>query len=469
MPVTEQTALGISSLWCGIRVIAETVGSLPPILYGTNGQVKEARNHPLYPLLKSEPNPESTRPVVWECAVAMGILYGNFFMEIVRDGSGRPVALWNLHPHNVIVARDTETGKLVYRVQNSATGGPPGYPGKSTVLQSEDVIHVPMAITPDGSVGYRLLVMARDVLGFALATQRYGCSLFRNLGVPGGVIELPQGMKLNETAAENLRKSFRAETSGENVGSLLILEQGHKYTPQAQADNKQLQYTEILNFYVYEVARLLNIPPFKLHSLDSATWNSATQQQEAFLSTTLRPIIIKIEAELEKKLLMPSEKGKYKIEFDTHDLLRADKPTRYAAYALGLQNQPFLTVDEVRAEESLPPMKPQDTDQGDDKTQPTEEVDAGAGPVQDTALSGIQITALLGITDKVVDKTYPPEAAIEIILASFPAMPPEKVREFVEALAAAPAPEPEPAPAPPASEPDGDESDDQEDKTDEQQ
>ena len=348
--------MGLSALSCGIRVISEAVGSLPPVLYKvTSKSTNKQPNHPLSLILK-QPNPEATRPVLWESFVATGILYGNGYLEIVRDNSGRPVELWNLHPQHVQVLRDSATGRLVYRVTNSMSGGAPGTPGTQTQLDATDVIHVPFGITPDGSVGYRLLTLARDTIGFGLAAQRYGCSLFRNMGRMGGVIDVPPSIKLNDEGRENLRKSFTANHSGENVGTVGIMEQGLTFTPYNLATNEQTQYQQLLTYFVYEVARTLNVPPFKLHSLDSATWNNAAAQNEAFLSTTLRPLLEKIECELEKKLLMPSEISGYDIEFDTHELLRADQTTRYTTYETALQGAAFLTVNEVRAQEGFSPI-----------------------------------------------------------------------------------------------------------------
>ncbi len=357
MPVTEQTALGISALWCGIRVISEAVGSLPPTLYQETSAGKEtAKNHPLYSLLHREPNPEQTRPVLWETAQAHALIYGNAFLEIERDGAGRPVALWNVHPQLVQVARDSATGQLVYRVTAGTSGGPPGSPGSVSILTAQDVLHVP-GLSSDGSVGYRLLQILRDSIGFGLAAQRYGCSLFRNMGMPGGVIEVPPHLKLDENGRANLRRGFRQEHGGENIGTIALMEQGFKFTPMSFATNQQTQYQQILNFFVYEVARMLNVPPFKIHSLDEATWNNAGAQQRSFVNDTLRPWLEKWEAEIEKKLLTQDEKSKYFVEFDTDCLLRADDQVRFQGYATASGNAPWLTVNEIRERENLPPIE----------------------------------------------------------------------------------------------------------------
>ena len=46
---------------------------------------------------------------------------------------------------------------------------------------------------------------------------------------------------------------------------MAILEEGMKFTPFIGNSNEQNQYKELLTYFVYEVARLLNIPPSKLH------------------------------------------------------------------------------------------------------------------------------------------------------------------------------------------------------------
>jgi HK97 family phage portal protein len=356
MPVTEQTTLGISAVWCGIRVISEAVGSLPPILYQKTKVGRDvAENHPLSDLLEI-PNPEQTRNVLWETAQAHALLYGNAYLEIVRDGAGRPVQLWNLHPTHVQVGRDSDTGTLVYRVQNSATGGPPGAPGGSQILSADDIVHVP-GLTPDGSVGYRLLALARDTIGFGLATMRYGNSLFRNLGRPGGVLNIPPGTKLTDDGYENLKRSFRQDHGGENVGSVAVMEQGITFNPFSLATNEQTQYKDLLQFFVYEVARMLNVQPSKLHSLEKATWGNLETLNADFLTTTLRPWLEKWEAEMERKLLMPGERKKYYVEFDTSCLLRVDQKTRYECYAIASGNTAWKTVNEIRAAENLPPVE----------------------------------------------------------------------------------------------------------------
>ena len=195
--VSEAAALGISSVWCGVRVISETIGSLPLCLFAEEGYKRQpAKQHPLRKLFRY-PNPEMTQPVFFECVQAHALLWGTAFAEIERDGSGRPVALWPVHPRNVTVVRDALTGRIAYRVTAGPVG--PDQPGTQAVIPSEDMIVVP-GLSPDGTVGYRLLTIARGTIGFALSAQRYGESFFNNAARPGGALEHPG--QLSDVARE---------------------------------------------------------------------------------------------------------------------------------------------------------------------------------------------------------------------------------------------------------------------------
>ena len=423
----------------------------------------------------AEPNPEMTGLTFRETLQAHALLYGNAFAELVRDGTGRVVQAWPIHPLNVMVYRETDTGTLSYRVTVAAFGGPPGNLGEQIELAPENVLHIP-GLSPDGSTGYRLLTVARETLGFGQSAMGYGASFFRNACRPAGILNHP--MKLSDQGRENLRKSYDLLHAGtDNAGRMLITEEGMTFTP-VQINNEQSQYQQLLEFYVREVARFLLIPPHLLMDLADAKWANITEQNRDYLGRTLRPWLERWEHEMERKCLTRAERDAgYFIEFDTSSLLRADQATRYAAYAVALAGQPFRTINEVRAEENLPPIDAGDVlasdqqpgDQGTDQGEQTAAPGAppaDAAPVQDTALSGIQITALLGITDKVVNKAYPPEAAVQIIAAAFPAMNPEQIKAFVGALAAAPTPEAPaaPAPQPPDEQPAEDKTTDQGDK-----
>lgn len=85
---------------------------------------------------------------------------------------------------------------------------------------------------------------------------------------------------------------------------------------------------------------------------------------------------------------------------------------------------------------------------------PAVEDAANAGAVQDTALNGAQIAAMLAITDKLVEDKHPADASTAMLKAAFPIMSPELIDDIVGAIARHQAErEKQPAPAPSAGSP----------------
>lgn len=87
--MNEKTAMQLSAVYACVRVIAETVASLPLHLYRHIDEGKRRETtHPLYPLLHDVPNPEMTSFIFREATMTHLLLWGNSFSQIIRNGRG---------------------------------------------------------------------------------------------------------------------------------------------------------------------------------------------------------------------------------------------------------------------------------------------------------------------------------------------------------------------------------------------
>lgn len=363
--VNEQTALGVSAVWCAVNVISQSIGSLPLPLYRKTGTAQAvATDHPLAAVLDIAPNYECTARVFWETFMSHCLLWGNGFAEIERDNAGNPLGLWIIHPKNIQADRDA-SGRLVYKVRVN---------GLDADLAAEDVLHVP-GLSPDTVYGHQLLSIARDNIGFTIQADRYGQHYFANAGNVGTYLTYPG--QLSDPARENIRRSFQSSAGGvENTGKVYLLEEGMTANRQTLS-NEAGQYNETRQFQITEVSRLFNVTPVKLHELGRATWGNLGTLNTDFWGSTCRPWATKIEAEISRKLLAPEERGTYFAEFDADTLLRGDLTTRYAAYAQGIQAG-FLTPELVATWENIPlPPKPAPaTPENDGNTQQSSQLSA---------------------------------------------------------------------------------------------
>ena len=120
--MTVQSAIQLSTVYACVRVVSETVASLPLGVYEAKEDGnRKATEHPLYPLLHDEPNSEMTSFVLREVMLAHLLLWGNSYCQIIRSGRNQVTGLYPLLPDKMTVDRDKK-GVLTYTYNMTSTG-----------------------------------------------------------------------------------------------------------------------------------------------------------------------------------------------------------------------------------------------------------------------------------------------------------------------------------------------------------
>ena len=336
--VNERTAMQTTVVYACVRILAETIASLPLNVYRSMDNGKEkAIDHQLYYLLHDEPNPEMTSFVFRETLMSHLLLWGNAYAQIIRDGRGKVIALYPLMPDRMSVERTTD-GQLIYVYRKDA-----GY----VVLRPEDVLHIP-GLGFDGLVGYSPIAMAKNAIGMAIATEEYGAKFFANGANPGGVLEHPGVVK----DPARIRESWNAVYQGSgNAHRVAVLEEGMKFQS-IGIPPEQAQFLETRKFQTEEICRIFRVPPHLVANLDKATFSNIEHQSISFVVHTIRPWLVRLEQGMNKALLSRSEKGQYFVGFVVDGLLRGDYTSRMQGYAVGIQNG-FFSPNDVRALENM--------------------------------------------------------------------------------------------------------------------
>jgi len=336
--VNERTAMQTTAVYACVRILAETIASLPLNVYRSTDNGKEkAIDHQLYYLLHDEPNPEMTSFVFRETLMSHLLLWGNAYAQIIRDGRGKVLALYPLLPDRMMVDRTTE-GQLYYEYRKDT-----GY----VILRPEDILHIP-GLGFDGLVGYSPIAMAKDAIGMAIATEEYGGKFFANGASPGGVLEHPGVVK----DPARIRESWNAVYQGSgNAHRIAVLEEGMKFQS-IGIPPEQAQFLETRKFQTEEICRIFRVPPHLVANLDKATFSNIEHQSISFVVHTIRPWLVRLEQGMNKALLSPSEKGQYFVGFVVDGLLRGDYASRMQGYAIGIQNG-FLSPNDVRTLENM--------------------------------------------------------------------------------------------------------------------
>ena len=334
-------ALTLTAVWCAIRLLAESVSSLPISVYSkqTNGDKLEDVKSPIYKLIKFKPNFYQNKITFFEYIMLCICTEGNSYVQIVRNNSGTPVELICLNPENVTVV--INGGELFYQVDN---GG---------VLDSSDILHF-KTLTDDGISGISPIDQCAKALKYSENLQEFGNTFFSNGAKPSSILQTDRA--LSDTALQRLKTSFNNNYGKlKNSNSTIVLEEGLTFKP-ISISPEQAQFLSSRQFSIEEVARIFNIPPHMLKDLSKSSFNNIEMQSQEFLTYTLMPYINRLEQEMNLKLFRTNELGSKFVEFNVNGLLRGDVKSRTEAYRSAITNG-YMTINEVRQKENMNSIK----------------------------------------------------------------------------------------------------------------
>jgi HK97 family phage portal protein len=345
--VTASSVLGLSSAWACINLLSGTQASLPLMPYQTarDGARPVARDHYLYRVLHDSPNSLQTSVDFWEFMTASIELWGNSYARKIKSGD-RIVGLVPIMP-DLPAVENLGNGRLKYRWTED---------GKSFELTSDEVLHIRgFGGNPLG--GMSTLAFGARAFGLALAIDKAAGSTFRNGVRPSGVLTFEKFLSPEQRTVieDKLTEKFLGAM---NAGRPMTLEGGTKWQ-QLSINPEDAQMLQSRGFSVEEVCRFFGVPPFMIgHTEKSTSWGTGLEQQTlGFVKFTLRRRLKRIEQALEKQLLTPEDRAAgIVIEFNLEGLLRGDSAGRSAFYQSGLNNG-WMTINEVRALENLPPVE----------------------------------------------------------------------------------------------------------------
>lgn len=344
--VTRDTSMQFSAFWACVRVIAESIASLPIHVYerdDNNGR-RRVYGNALGTLIADEPNSLMTGFTFREVLSVGTLTQGNGYAYILRTQGADVLELFPVQ--NVRVSRAPTLG-LVYDFML----------GDRTVRAGQaDMLHVP-GLSFDGVLGLSVVRYAAQALGIGLAAEKYGATFFGNGSTPAGVIELAG--KLTRQQADALRASWQRTYGGvSNANKTAVLYHGAKFS-RISIPNDEAQFIETRKFQVSDIARWFRVPPHMIGDLERATFSNIEHQSLDFVMHTLRPWLVRIEQEFNRKLFPSGTDGKPNsmwCEFAVDGLLRGDVKSRSDYYVKGRQ-WGWLSSNDVRRLENMPPIE----------------------------------------------------------------------------------------------------------------
>lgn len=369
--VSEYTAMNLSTVWAAVKIISESIGSLPLITYEKIGKRKErAHDHSLYDLLHLQPNPEMTAMQYREAAQGHLLLWGNHYSQIERSLGGKVIGLWPLRPDRMIVKRPEKEIIYEYYMTN----------GEKIEFPSREILHIG-GLGSNGLMGYSVIQHHRDAIGLALAGETFQSRVFKNDASPSGILSTESTM-LNEEKAKVLRDNwYEAQGGIDNAGKIAVMTHGLKFQAIGMPP-KDVEFLGLRKFQVLEICRIFNLAPPFLQDWDKSNFTNIEQATINLVMFTLRPWLVRIEQAMMVKLLSKEERQTYSIEHLIEGLLRGDTKSRYEAYGAAIKDG-WMSRNEAREKENLNPQ-----DGLDEFLTPFNMAEVGKEPSQDPKTEG---------------------------------------------------------------------------------
>lgn len=348
-------AMQLSVVWSCVRLISETIATLPLITYerrqvdGRDVRVV-AREHPLYSLLHDSPNAEMTAVEFWEAVVSQLCLWGNAYVLKSRGTANRLVALDPLNPALMTVRR-TLDGAITYIHAD---------PRGQKEYTEADIWHIKgfgtdglCGLSPIG-MGWRSMVGANNVED--ASSQLFG----ENMQI-GGVVTIDK--LLTPEQRGQMKTKLADATISARTHRWALLEDGAEFK-QLAMNPVDAQMIESRQYSVEDLCRWFSIPPAMVgHGTAVSNWGTGREQiNQNMVQYVFRAYLVRIEQGIKKSLMTPAERLRYFAEYSLEGLLRGDSSARAAYYSSMTQNG-LKTRNECRALENDPPL-----DGGDDLT-----------------------------------------------------------------------------------------------------
>lgn len=339
--VTEDTAMQVSAVWACVRLLSETVASLPFNVFRKQpgGRVL-ADDFYFHQFINRKPNRYQTKQEFFETMMLNLTLHGNAYAKISRV-NGRIVSLLPMMSAQVEV-RLLDDGSVVYEYTRD---------NQFEVLAEQSVWH--LKLYGNGIIGKSPLAFGRNMVGIAQAADQTVTRIYNNGGKRSGVLTLDK--LLTPAQREQVRQNFSGLTTSTD-DRLLVLEMGMKFDPISMSP-QDIELLASRKFQLEEICRWFGVPSVLVNDTSgSTTWGSGIEQLvQGFYKLNLRPYLERIEASIQANLFTDDEQKVYEPEFDFEGLLRSDLKSRLEGYRTAISGS-ILTPNEVRRIEGWPVM-----------------------------------------------------------------------------------------------------------------
>jgi HK97 family phage portal protein len=329
--VNAERALALVPLFACVRILADSIASLPLQPYRKTGD----RREPIATtprLLDGPAARDNLFQWLHKCVVSMALRGNAYGLVVERDGFGFPTMIEWLNPDEVYVDELRPTLPVYYWLGNR--------------VPTEDIVHIPWVVQPGKVVGLSPVSAFAATIGVGLSATQYGLQWFDNGGTPPGVMKNTT-KTLNPAEAETVSDRLMARI---RAGRPLVVGSDWDFSA-LKVSPEESQFIETIKANATLIAVIYGVPATKAAGDPggSLTYDSPESNQ-IDLASALRPWLVRLETAFSD--LLPE---RVFVRFNADAMIRTSLLDRYRAHEIAL-NSGWRNRDEIRAIEDLPPI-----------------------------------------------------------------------------------------------------------------
>lgn len=340
------------TLFACVTRVSKDIGKLPfKVVAMRDGIFVDQPGTKYAPVLK-KPNHYQTAQQFRENWVSSLLTDGNTYGLKERNGAGDVIALYVLDPERVrpLVS---DSGEVYYELALTGWNNIARYPQAlavregNLVVPASEVIHDRYAAIHHPLIGVPPLCAAHWPAVKNLKILRNSAAFFNNGAQASGILTAPAGM--SEKDADEVKKYWNENFSGDNSGKVAVIGADMKYTAfSMKAIDSQM--VEQMKYSDEQICQAFGIKPYKIGiGVPPGGWKSDDVNVE-YYGDALSPIIESMENLLDEGLGVTSPAC---IEIDTAPLWRMDEG-KQAEVQTSLVSGKIKTPDEARQTLNLP-------------------------------------------------------------------------------------------------------------------
>ena len=337
--VSTADVLTFYAVWACVSLISSDISKLGLKLVKKNADgIWETLESPAFSPVLRKPNHFQTRIKFIEHWMLSKLVHGNTYVLKQRDNRGIVTALYVLDPLRCrpLLAPN---GDVYYALSQDALTQ---VRDEQVIAPASEIIHDVMVPLYHPLCGVSPLSACGLPATQGLRIQRNSTNFFANGSQPGGLLTAPGPISSED--ANEIRRVWDSEYSGDNAGKVAVLGNGLTYSAMS-VNATDAQLIEQLKLTAENVCSTYHVPAYMVGVAPPPTYNNVEALNLQYYSQCLQNPIECIELLLDEGLSLPPDYG---TEFDLDDLLRMDSGSRVTA-AKESANGGGMTFNEVRS------------------------------------------------------------------------------------------------------------------------